>query len=184
MNRSFSPTLFNTAVIAVDLQTRLLPVISGAEKLRRNLVILLTGANTLKLPVIATEQYPKGLGHTEEQFLQYLNPEIIFSKTSFSCFDAPDFASKITAEGIKEIIVCGVETHVCVQMTVLDALARGLKVYLIGDAVGSRCDCNHHTAVNLMQNAGAIVTSTESLLFSLIRDSTHPDFKSLSALIK
>jgi nicotinamidase-related amidase len=184
------------------MQEKLLPAMDGAAAVVRQHGILLQGARALKLSVLATEQYPKGLGVTVPELKPLLDPAATFEKTAFSCFGSAAFTYALAAggaggfahethetarqagAGFTQIAVAGVETHVCVQQTVLDALARGLEVFLLADAVSSRSPANRETAIRLMRDAGAVVTSVESFLFDCLRDAAHPEFRTISRLVR
>ena len=180
----FRPAPDKLAIVIVDMQEKLLPAMADSAAILRQHGILLQGARALKLPILATEQYPKGLGPTVPELKPLLSAETTWEKTSFSCFGSAPFAAFFQAGAIKQLVVAGIETHVCVQQTVLDALECGLEVLVLADAVGSRSPANRETALNLMRGAGAVVTSTESFLFDCLRDAGHPEFRTISRLVR
>lgn len=182
--KTLRPDPARLAVVIVDMQEKLLPAMDASAAIVRQHGILVQGAKALKLPVLATEQYPKGLGPTVPELKALLDPAATFEKTAFSCFGSAAFADAVVAGGFRQVAVAGVETHVCVQQTVLDALARGLEVFLLADAVSSRSPANRETALRLMLHAGAAVTSVESLLFDCLRDAAHPEFRTISKLVR
>lgn len=182
--KNFRPDPAKLAVVIVDMQEKLLPAMADGAAVLRQHGILLQGAQALKLPVLATEQYPKGLGFTVPELKPLLNPETTYEKTSFSCFGSAPFADYFRLGGAKQLVVAGIETHVCVQQTVLDALERGLEVFILADAVASRNPANRDTALALMRNAGAVITSTESFLFECLRGAAHPEFRTISKLVR
>lgn len=184
MNPKYELTLCGTLLAVIDLQERLVPVMAHSASLIRNAALLIEGANQLAIPILATEQYPKGLGSTLSEITGGLDPSLLWPKVCFSCFDVPEFASAVIQRGCRTLILCGAETHVCVQMTALDALKRDLNVVIAADAVGSRSEENATLALALLRDAGAVISSTESILFSLLRGANHPAFKSISARIK
>ncbi len=179
------PDAAGTALILVDIQEKLLPAISSHEDIVRRQKILVGAAKNLPLHVIVTEQYPKGLGRTVPEISSLFDPAWpLIEKTSFSCFGEPAFRTLLKASPFKSLIVAGIETHVCIQQTVLDALDDGYRVFVPEDAVGSRKEPEKAAALRLLARRGAAVTSVESVLFMLMRDSRHPAFKAISALIK
>ena len=172
-------------LLLIDVQTRLAQVMSDHKSLLRNCEILLKAADTLSIPVTVTEQYPKGLGHTEPD-LQNAFPTNThpIEKTCFSCYSAENFALTLSNSGKQQIILSGIESHVCVLQTALDLLDKNYQVYVVADAVDSRSKDNKHIALERMRQAGVIVTTTESVLFEWLKDAKHEHFKSVTALIR
>jgi nicotinamidase-related amidase len=160
----------------------LIGFIDGHERLVWNARRLVDGAKALGLPVVATEQYPKGLGHTVAELGERIGQ--IPSKVTFSCSGCPEQLEKLRAGDIFRVLVCGIETHVCVQQTVHDLLAEGFRVYVAVDAVGARHTIDHQTALGRMDAAGATLTTTEAALFEWCQSADHPKFKEISALVK
>ena len=175
----------NCCLILIDMQEKLQKAMSNTSKCIENQEFLLKSAAILGIDSIVTEQYPKGLGNTIDE-LKCLLPENtpIIEKTSFSCFGESAFRTALKAKSRKTLIVCGVEAHVCVQQTVIDLLAEGYKVVIPADALTSRNNDNYRLALETMRHAGAFVTSSEAIIFMLLRDAKHPDFRSISKLIK
>lgn len=182
--KNFRPDPRRLAVAIIDMQEKLLPAMADGAAILRQHGILLQGAQALKLRIIATEQYPKGLGPTVPELRPLLAMESVPEKTSFSSFGCPAFAETFQSGTLNQIVVAGIETHVCVQQTVLDALGRGLEVFVLADAVSSRSPANRQAALELMRQAGAVVTSTESFLFDCLRDASHPEFRTISKLVR
>ncbi|HET9753501.1 MAG TPA: hydrolase [Myxococcales bacterium] len=172
-------------LLVVDVQERLATAMPGAAlaDLEKNVAVLIRAARRLGLPVVATEQYPKGLGHTVPA-LRELLPEAPMEKLEFSCAAAKPVARRIAATGRKQAIVAGMEAHVCVFQTVRDLLAGGFSVFLAQDAVISRSDGNRAVGLRLCEKAGATLTSTEAVLFDLLGVAGTPEFKELAPLIK
>jgi nicotinamidase-related amidase len=166
----------------VDVQEKLVPAIADRHVVVWNVRRLIDGANLLGLPVAATEQYPKGLGPTVAELAERLGP--IPSKLTFSCLGCPEIFQEFERRGVHKILVCGVESHVCVQQTVLDLLGNGWRVYVAADAVGSRRDVDYRTALARMDAAGATVTTTEAALFEWCQVAGTPEFKQISRLAK
>ena len=176
----------NKAVLAViDIQEKLCramdPEVLAA--LTANTTILLEAAKELGLPVIATEQYVKGLGETLEVLKSQLSAPAL-EKMTFSCCGDENFVNALKATGRTQVIVTGMETHVCVLQTVLELLERDYRVHLVKDAVMSRRKDNWFIGVETSRNAGATVTSTEAALFQLLRVAGTEEFKTLSKLVR
>ncbi|MEA2062093.1 MAG: hydrolase [Gemmatimonadota bacterium] len=174
-----------TCLLVVDVQARLLPVIHGSGPMVENIRRLAQGAKILGLPIVLTEQYPRGLGHTVEPVAEVLGDGITaYEKTTFSCLADKPLARAVADTGCDTLLVCGVESHVCVSQTVLDAIAAGLKVQVAADAVSSRNPENKRLALERLARAGAVITSTEAALFELLERSGTEEFKKVSALVK
>ena len=175
----------DTALVVIDLQERLVPAMSDFEPCGNRVEMLLKGAVELKLDTIITEQYPKGLGATLPRFAELL-PEgtPIIAKTGFSAFEEPAFRTALGSRSRKTLIFCGIESHVCVLQSVLDALARGFAVCLAADAVASRKTSDRDLALQAARAAGATVVSSEALLFMMLRDAKNPAFKAISKLVR
>lgn len=177
----------DSALLIVDAQTRLAAAMPETERahLLRNTGVLIEAAKTLAIPVLQTEQYPRGLGPTEPELAERLRGIAQpLEKTAFSCCGADGFDAAACADGRTQWIVCGMETHVCVLQTALELHARGLQVFVVEDAVCSRTAANTANALARLRQAGVIVSNTESVLFEWLRDAGHPQFKALSALIR
>ena len=170
----------------VDTQTKLAAAMPPAKRdeVLRNTAILLQAASLLGVPVLLTEQYPKGLGKTETALTQHLPPATaIIEKTCFSCCGAADFMATVQRSRRNQIILAGMEAHVCVLQTALDLHATGMQVFVVEDAVCSRRMRNKTNALSRLRQAGIVVTNTESVLFEWLRDASHEHFKAISALI-
>ncbi len=172
-----------TALLVIDIQTRIINVMRKPNKLVENVLKLIKGSKILNIPIYFTEQYPKGLGSTVDEIKVELNSEAI-QKLSFSCLGAGDLFNRLKNDNIKQVIVCGIESHVCVQQTVLDLLANDFQVNLPVNAVSSRNKVDYETAINRMEKIGAEITTVESVLFELLGISGTDEFKSISNLIK
>ena len=173
----------DTGLLVVDVQERLLPAITGHAELTWNVERLLDGARILGVRIGATEQYPEKLGPTVSQLAERLM-EPAASKMAFSCGACDEIFSGWKGQGIHRVAVCGIETHVCVQQTVLDLLAAGMQVFVVVDAVGSRRSIDYDTALRRMELSGATLTTTEAVLFEWCGVSGTPEFKQISALVK
>jgi nicotinamidase-related amidase len=172
-----------TAFLMVDVQEKFLPAVCGAEKLVKNANILLKGAGILGVPVFVTEQYPKGLGHTCAE-IEMPEGKEVFEKCSFSCFGCRGLPEKLKEMGIKSIVLFGVESHVCILQTALDAMHRGLEVHVAEDAVSSRMEENRCIGIERMRQSGAFIASAEMVLFQLLKTSGSDEFKEISKLVK
>ena len=180
-----SPELMSrddTALLVVDLQERLLPSIQQGPRVIWNVRRLIDGARILGLDIAATEQYPKGLGPTTPVLAERLGE--IPSKLTFSCGECAAIFRRWAERGRPKVLVVGVETHVCVQQTVLDLLGDGFRVYVAVDAVGSRFEIDYGTALRRMESAGATLTTTEAALFEWCEVAGTPEFKQISQLVR
>ncbi|HEY5604387.1 MAG TPA: hydrolase [Gammaproteobacteria bacterium] len=172
-------------LLVIDVQTRLAPVMSDRKTLLRNCERLLKAANLLAVPVTVTEQYPKGLGRTEPSLLHALPAGLTpVEKTCFSCCGASGFEASVPSMENRQFILCGIESHVCVLQTAMDLLDRNHQVFVAADAIDSRSREHKQLALGRMQQAGAIITTTESVLFEWLRDAKHEQFKTISALLR
>ena len=179
------PTVENALLVAVDLQAKLMPAMSDSESVISRAAIMVQGAAELGLDTVVTEQYPKGLGAPVPEIASYL-PEgaPIIEKNSFSVFGSAEFNTFLNSRKREVLIFIGVEMHVCLLQSVLDALASGYEVIVIADAVGSRKNSDRDLALETARGAGAVVLGSESVLFMLMRNSGNPHFKAISKLIK
>jgi nicotinamidase-related amidase len=180
-----SPELMNrddAALLVVDMQARLLPLIAGHERVTWNIRRLIDGAKILGVPVAATEQYPQGLGPTTPELAARL--ENIPAKTAFSCGECGEIFTAWRDQGRWKILVCGIETHVCVSQTVHDLLGEGFRVYVAADAVAARGQFDHEIALRRMDSAGATLTTAEAALFEWCGRAGTPEFKQISQLVK
>lgn len=173
----------DTALLIVDVQERLLAVEPRRAQIEWNIRRLLDGAATLGVRADATEQYPEKLGPTAPQLAERISTPIV-SKLSFSCGTCDAIFSEWHKLGIHRVLVCGIETHVCVQQTVLDLLAAGYQVLVAADAVGARHAVDHEIALRRMEASGALLSTTESALFEWCGQAGTPQFKKISALAK
>jgi nicotinamidase-related amidase len=171
-------------LVIVDIQTKLLNVIFEKESVLSSCSKLIRAAKILEIPMIMTEQYPKGMGPTDPEILKLLKNTKAIEKLHFSCCGAQDFNKKIGSFGKKQIIVMGIEAHVCVLQTVHDLLHLGYFVYVPYDAVSSRKDSDYRNALDRMRQAGAVIGSVESAVFELLEKAGTPVFKEISKIIK
>lgn len=169
--------------IMIDMQDKLVPAIAHRERLATSCKLMLEGLKILNVPVIATQQYTKGLGDTLPELKEFTDGKYI-EKITFSSWREQSFRMAIRETKATQIMIFGVETHICVEQTVLDMLGAGLEVYLISDCVGSRFDTDKETAIRRMEKAGAIVTTSEAALFELTEQGGTDAFKAISRLVK
>ncbi|NIQ94849.1 MAG: hydrolase [Desulfuromonadales bacterium] len=173
------------ALIVVDVQERLVPSMDQEvyRQVRGNIDLLAKGCAELEVPVVATEQYPRGLGHTVPE-LAAACAESVIEKTSFGCCGESSFVEKLEEIGCRQVVVTGMEAHVCVYQTVLGLIGAGYRVHLVRDAICSRGRIDFETAVENARAAGAVITTAETVLFQMVRDASSPAFKAISTLIK
>ena len=145
---------------------------------------LLQTADLLNIPVVRTEQYPKGLGETVTEIKQHLKMDTLLEKTRFSCCGAAGFTDAVKLNRRKQIILSGMESHVCVLQTAMELKIAGFDVFVVNDAVCSRHKHNHRNALQRMNQAGIIISNTESVMFEWLRDASHPQFKAIAKLLR
>ncbi len=178
-------TLNNTALVVIDVQGKLAQLMTQKEALFENLQKVIKGAQTLELPIIWNEQLPEKLGPTSPEIAELLNQSAQpIAKTSFSCCGNPPFMQALQAAGCKQVLLTGIETHVCVYQTCRDLLDLGYEVQVITDAVSSRTPENRQIGLERMKEAGATMTSTEMALFELLRVAEGPKFKEITKIVK
>lgn len=174
----------NTIGLIIDIQERLAPVMFEKETLIRNAKILAQGLIELNIPLIATQQYTKGLGETLDEIkTSFPNFEFI-EKRDFSCCDEPKFACKLKELNPKNVIISGIESHVCVLQTAVDLKDLGLNPIVVMDCVSSRTKENIELAKERFRFEGIMMTSYESILFELTRSASAPEFRAISKLVK
>lgn len=170
-------------ILVIDIQDRLTVAMNQGDRVVKNTKILLESSKLMDIPVLVTEQYPKGLGHTVDEILNTLEDLEVFEKSSFTgCIDGVN--SRLEELGKKKIIIVGMETHVCVLQTCRDLISRGYNVYIVRDAVTSRTLENYENALEMMRNMGAVITNTETILFDLLKRAGSEEFKAISRMIK
>ena len=172
----------DTGLLVIDVQEKLVPMIFDAATLVRNIGFLVDAARLLGMPVQCTEQYPRGLGATVPELADKL-PERP-DKVAFSSCAVPSIVKTVHREARPKIVLCGIESHVCVLHTALDLLAQDFRVYVAVDAVGSRYRIDHDIALRRLERVGAILTTSEMCVFEWIGGAGHPQFKAISQLIQ
>jgi nicotinamidase-related amidase len=178
----------DTALLVVDMQERLLGVIPEAARITWNCRRLIDGAGVLGVRTILSEQNPGKLGGTAGELAgagtDRLAGLATFAKMAFSCGECGEAFAEFEASGVERVLVCGIETHVCVQQTVLDLLSAGYRVYVAADAVGTRHAVDHEIALRRMDSSGAVITTTEAALFEWCERAGTDAFRAISALAK
>jgi nicotinamidase-related amidase len=178
-------TTVDCVLTLVDVQERLYPVIHEAEALLERLLLLLRGLAVLGVPRIVTQQYTRGLGPTIAPVAAVLGSDTAaVEKLAFGCCDEPVYLDRLGALGRKQVVVAGIEAHVCVLQTVLGLVERGYQPVVIADAVSSRGARDRDAALARMGREGAVITTTESLLFELTRVAGTDTFRAISRLVK
>jgi len=193
-----------TALVVVDVQEAFRHAVLDFEQVARSVATLVRGARVLGLPTIVTEQYPRGLGHTVPEVAEHLDvtrpseaersarPEdfrcgrsaLIFEKVAFSAVDADGFPGALRGTERDQVLLCGIEAHVCVNQTAQDLIADGREVHVAQDAVTSRTAENRALGLHRMERSGAVATSVETALFELLRQAGTPEFRQVQALVK
>ncbi len=175
----------DTMLVIVDVQGKLAQLMADKEELFANLERLIRGADVLELPILWTEQYPKGLGPTIQPLAELLAPtRQPMPKVSFSCCGCPAFVEALQATGRRQVLLAGIETHVCVYQTTADLLSAGYEVQVMGDAVSSRTARNREIGLQRMRDLGAAVTSVEMALFELQRVARGDRFRALARIVR
>ncbi|RPI12916.1 MAG: hydrolase [Ignavibacteriae bacterium] len=173
-----------TAAVCVDIQSRLFPIIHENEQLKKNVITLINGLKVLDIPLLVTQQYTKGLGETVDEIKEAIGEYNYIEKMSFSCCGDTGFMDRLRELDKKNVILMGIESHVCVLQTALDLIDNGYTPVLIADCVSSRKPNDKKFALKRMKSAGAILSTYESILFELTVVSGTEKFKQIAKLIK
>lgn len=175
----------NSLVLIIDVQEKLLNAVFNKETLSKKAAIISKTAQILGIPVIVTEQYPKGLGNTVDEVKQVLPENTqFFEKTSFSALNNPEILDAIKSYNKNQIVIFGIETHICVNQTAAALLELGYEVNVVKDACGSRSDIEYEAGLERMKDNGAHILTTEIALFEWLKGAKNPNFKDVQALIK
>jgi nicotinamidase-related amidase len=175
----------HAALAVIDMQEAFRSVIPDFGEVASRIAKAVQGARLLEVPVIVTEQYPRGLKHTAEEILPHLAPSSkVVEKMWFSSCGADEFVSQLISRNTKQVIVCGIEAHICVTQTVLDLLSRGLEVHLLVDCITARKPESKQVALSRLTQAGAWQANLEMVLFEMMRTAESPQFKAVQSLIK
>jgi len=173
----------NTALVVIDLQEKFLPVIHNIKEVISNAEKVIKIFKILKMPIMITEQYPKGLGKTVESISNLIETEPI-GKISFSCFGEERFLKIIGKFDIENLVLVGIESHVCVLNTAIDAVKRGYVPYVVVDATSSRKKIDYETSLKRMVQEDIYLTTTEILFYRLLEKAGTPEFREISKIIK
>lgn len=174
-----------TALVIIDMQEAFRSSIHDFAETAARIALVAHAAQLLNVPVLITEQYPKGLGHTAGEIRAVLPAALEpVEKTAFSSCGAQTFVNQLERTGARQVILCGIEAHVCVNQTTHDLLARGYQVHLLTECITSRAAHNREAGLAKMQQSGALPSSIEMALFELMRDAAHEQFKAVQKLIK
>jgi nicotinamidase-related amidase len=174
----------NTVLVVVDIQEKLAPAMKKRQKVTDNCIHLIEAARLLNIPIVVTEQYSKGLGPTISEIKDALPDYEPLEKVTFDCCRGEGFLEKVASLNKTQIILTGMETHVCVLQTCLSLLKEGYTVHLAGDAVCSRKKEDYLAGREMMRDAGAVINCTETVLFQLLEKAGTPEFKAISKRIK
>lgn len=169
------------ALLVVDIQDKLSAKIARSPWVIANTARLVKAARLLNLPVWATEQYPKGLGSTVPPLLDLLPTRP--SKTTFHCCAVPEILEQLHGHRLHHLTLVGIETHICIAQTALELMQRGFRVQVPADGVASRFDLDHEIALRRLERAGAVITTTETVLFEWVETADHPKFREISELV-
>lgn len=165
------------ALLIVDVQKKINAVMMQPQALVDSIIKLIKSCRILSIPILITEQYPKGLGATDEKIAEALGQITPMQKMTFSCCGDTDLVAQLAQSKISQVIVTGIESHVCVQQTVLDLLAHNVQVHLPKDAVSSRKALDYETAMQRMAACGVVMTTVETVLFELLQRAGSAEFK-------
>jgi nicotinamidase-related amidase len=175
----------NCVLVVVDIQEAFRLAIPDFEKIANRAAIAVKGFQLLNLPIIVTEQYPKGLGYTASEIKSLLPIEFNYiEKTTFSSYGEPKFVEILKGMKTNQVVLCGLEAHICVNQTVCDLIANDFEVHLLNDCITSRNDIDKHAGISKMATSGAFSSSVEMCLFEVMENSKHPNFREIQNLIK
>ena len=173
-----------TLALCIDVQERLFPHIDQFEALEKNIQLVIKGLNVLGVPIALSEQYKKGLGETLPTIKSLIDPIFQFEKTAFSCADDSTFEYELTKEAKEQIILFGIEAHICVLQTAIDLKSQGLEPIVVVDCIGSRTSLNKEIALERLKQEGVFLTTYEAILFELCQKAGNEQFKAISMLVK
>ena len=176
----------DSLLLIIDIQEKLINAAFNSTQLKNKAEILAKATNILEIPCIITEQYPKGLGNTIPEISMNINTKQsnYFEKTDFNALNEVNVLELFNNIRKSQIIICGIETHICVRQTASALLNRGFQVSVISDCCGSRSETEHRAGLDIMQQEGCFIKTTEMALFELLKSSKHPNFKEIQSLIK
>ena len=174
----------NTGLLIIDVQEKLMQVMGKKEKIVEDINKLVILSKLFDFPVILTEQYPKWLGPTLRELAESLPVYEPITKFHFNCCDVDAFNNRLDSEDLRNIIITGVESHICVFQTCVSILEKGYNVHVPQDAVGSRIDENSRVGLDLMKQAGAVITSTETVIYQILKKTGTKEFKEMLKVIR
>ncbi|HEV8052708.1 MAG TPA: isochorismatase family protein [Parachlamydiaceae bacterium] len=185
MNKNYKLSRDTTGLLLIDVQEKLFPYVENSCPVMQTLQKAVRGFQILSLPIYVTEQYPQGLGSTVATLKGVLGPaQAYLVKTTFSCLDDTAIKDELLKAPVDQWVVVGIEAHVCVLQTVKDLIEAGKQVTVLNDAISSRSIYDFSTAIAELRDCGARISSTETVLFELLRNSKAAEFKEISQLIK
>lgn len=171
-------------LVLLDIQGKLAQIVHDSEAVLRNTSILVQGCKALEVPIVWVEQMPDKLGATHPEVAAVLEWHLPVKKSCFSACGAPAFVEQLAQNKRKQVLLLGIETHICVYQTAVDLLARDYDVYVIADAVSSRTESNRRIGLQMLREVGAKTFSTEAVLFNLLGTAQHPKFKEIAKLVR
>ncbi len=174
----------NTIGLVIDMQEKLLPHIHNHEKILKSNLTVVQGLKALNVPIVVTQQYTKGLGNSISELSEAIGNFSYIEKSTFSCYREPAFIKVMNRSGKRNVLIIGIESHICVLQTALDLLYNNFNPVIVTDAIGSRNEEDKKIALWRMRDVGCIMTTTESILFELCRKAGTPEFKEISNLVK
>lgn len=174
----------DVVLVVVDIQEKLFRAMHGLDSLLTASEKMVKGANVLEIPILWTEQNPKGLGPTLENLAAIMNPKFRVAKLSFSCCGEPEFMKLLSAQSRNQVLLMGIESHVCVYQTGMDLLNMGYEVQIVADAVSSRTIENRVIGIEKLKGSGAKITSAEMALFEMLKAAEGPKFKEMLKIVK
>ncbi|MFH1490955.1 MAG: hydrolase [Pseudomonadota bacterium] len=172
-----------TGLLVIDVQEKLMPVIGHGQSVIDNIIKLLHLSKCFALPRFLTEQYPRWLGSTVPEIREQFSEEPV-TKMHFNCCEVDAFNERLKSEGLAQIILTGVESHICIFQTCFSLLEKGVQVHVPQDAVGSRTDEDRRVGLDLMNRAGAVITSTETVIYQLLKKAGTKEFKTMLKMMK
>jgi nicotinamidase-related amidase len=171
-------------LVVIDVQGKLAHLMADKESLFKNIRILIQAAKILEIPILWCQQVPEALGPTVPQIAELLADQEPINKASFSCWGQEEFTEILNSLEREQLLLCGIETHVCVYQTAMDLMEEGLDVTVVADAVSSRTEQNKQLALTRLSDEGAGIGTTEMVLFELLKTSEHPQFREIAKLVK
>jgi nicotinamidase-related amidase len=174
----------NACLVVIDVQGKLAQLMVDKESLFKNIRILIQAAKILDIPILWCQQVPEALGPTVPEVAELLAGEEPIDKACFSCCGDERFTAELNALGKEQVLLCGIEAHICVYQTAMDLMEGGLDITIVADAVSSRTEQNRETALDRLSAEGANISSTEMALFELLKTARHPQFREIARLVK